>query len=89
MTPTHELIRVLKLQASDDIASGNFKDAALMKEAANRLRELDKPGCVWKEYEDGSFETQCGNYFHFDEGNIKENDCKFCQYCGGAVKESK
>jgi hypothetical protein len=89
MTATHELIRVLRLQASDDKASGNFKDAALMKEAARRLRELDKPDCVWVNADsDEEFETQCGNAFTFIDGGIKENDCKFCQYCGGAVKEA-
>ena len=49
MTATHDLIRVLRLQASDDKASGNYKDAALMMEAAQRLRELD---AVAKEYDE-------------------------------------
>jgi hypothetical protein len=54
---------------------------------AQRLRELDKPECIWTNGEaDEVFETQCGNTFTFIDGGIKENDCKFCQYCGGAVK---
>lgn len=46
-----------------------------------------KPDCVWTFNEDSDFATQCGHLFFFDEGGIKENNCKFCQYCGGAVKD--
>lgn len=47
-----------------------------------------KPDCVWANGgSDEDFETQCGNTFTFIDGGIKENDCKFCQYCSGAVKD--
>ena len=95
MTTTIELIRVLKLQASDDIASGHVKDAALMKEAAQRLRELDKPDCVW-------VKLPCGRDSSGNDINSYDPSCivvytdeplpmklsKFCHLCGGAVKES-
>lgn len=64
----------------------NSRGVLLM--VAQRLRELDKPDCGWTNGDsDEDFETQCGNTFTFIDGGIKENDCKFCQYCGGAIKE--
>ena len=85
MTTTIELIERRLSVAESRIGEGK----ELFLETAQRLRELDKPDCVWTNSDsDEEFETQCGNAFTFIDGGIKENDCKFCQYCGGAVKES-
>jgi hypothetical protein len=48
---------------------------------------MPKPDCVWINGDsDKEFDTSCGHTFTFIDGGIEENDCKFCQYCGGAVK---
>lgn len=43
--------------------------------------------CVWKNGGECGYDTECGNYFVFNEGNCAENDAKFCQYCGGSIAE--
>ena len=44
--------------------------------------------CAWK-LDDvyGMYETGCGNAFECIEGDIEENNFKFCPYCGGRIKE--
>ena len=44
--------------------------------------------CTWK-LDDvyGMYETGCGNAFECIEGDIEENNFKFCPYCGGRIKE--
>lgn len=44
--------------------------------------------CVWKENEEyGMWETGCGNSFEFIEGDIEENNFKFCPYCGFRIDQ--
>lgn len=47
--------------------------------------------CSWSPYDDfdmpGTFDTSCGNIFSFTEEGIKENNFKFCPYCGGEIIE--
>lgn len=49
----------------------------------------ERPGtCQWTGDEDGDFwETDCGHAFQFNNGGPKENDQKFCGYCGKPVLE--
>jgi len=46
--------------------------------------------CIW-EFQDGDdyYETYCNNSFCFLEGFIKENNFKFCPFCGKSIKEEK
>ena len=61
--------------------------AQALENAAQRLRDLDKPDCVWTNGDsDEEFETSCGHAFTFIDGGISDNNCNFCQYCGGSVK---
>ena len=50
-------------------------------------RQRDKTPCRWEQDMDGNWETGCGNLFSYIEGGPKENDTKFCQYCGHLVEE--
>ena len=47
--------------------------------------------CVWLRQEDPDgdefMETQCGKAFEFIEGDMQDNDYKFCPYCGKKIKE--
>jgi len=49
---------------------------------------LPVSSCTWKlDDEYGMYETGCGNAFECIEGDIEENNFKFCPYCGGRIKE--
>jgi len=47
--------------------------------------------CIWKEENgvdsDGTYITSCDNMFTIIEGNPKDNNFKYCPYCGKALKE--
>lgn len=47
------------------------------------------PPCIWKEDFDGNWETDCDELFVFNEGGPKENNMKFCCYCGKPLGERK
>lgn len=54
------------------------------QEAARSWREVGH-SCKWEEDEDGVWTTACGNAFAFDNEGPKENEAKYCQYCGGTL----
>jgi uncharacterized phage-like protein YoqJ len=41
--------------------------------------------CKWTYDYNGSWITQCGNAFCFNDGGPEENDTKFCAHCGGKL----
>ena len=47
-----------------------------------------KPDCGW-EYSDREeyYKCGCGKMFTFIDDGIKENNFKFCPYCGGRIVE--
>ena len=50
-----------------------------------------KQYCDWKKDDDlfgGNLWTvACGNDFQFIEGDVKDNEFKYCPYCGREIKE--
>ena len=44
--------------------------------------------CQWSQDEDGNWKTSCGEMFIFLEDGPKENEFRFCCYCGGALTET-
>lgn len=85
MTTTQELIK--KLLALESILPA--KGRATCGEAVDRLRELDKPDCVWTfDADQGMYDTGCGEAWCFEEGGTAENKVKFCPFCQGAVREA-
>lgn len=43
--------------------------------------------CAWElDEHDGSYDTECGQKFVFIEGGPRENEMRFCCYCGGKLK---
>lgn len=51
------------------------------------MSKQDLP-CRWHEdLLDGSWDTDCGNKFQFNESGPIENGLKFCGYCGKRLKE--
>ena len=45
--------------------------------------------CKWQVDDDGTYATQCNNYFAFDAGGPESNGFKFCPYCGSELEETK
>ena len=48
--------------------------------------------CTWVQDGDpdsDTWATDCGNMFILNEGSPKENDLKFCCYCGKPIDEEK
>lgn len=86
MTTTIELIKEL-MQAHNGHAN---EGASTFSEAAQRLRELDKPDCVWTPLPFGHgvivYSPECCPMDSAMDLPMKLT--KFCHLCGGAVKES-
>jgi hypothetical protein len=60
----------------------------------DRITELEKKlsathtHCAWEQESDPDYEhweTGCKNAFQFTDGGPKENNFKFCPYCGGKM----
>lgn len=78
-TSTKELIAELMQCHNGHTDEGE----STFSEAAQRLRELDKPDCVWKSiYEDGEqyYESPCNIYAAHSVLP------RYCHYCGGSVR---
>jgi len=47
--------------------------------------------CIWKEEKDIDschvYNTSCENMFEFIDGNPKDNNFKYCPYCGKSINE--
>ena len=75
---THESIHIRDGQGDDEY------DSALLTKAAQRLRELDKPDCVWHKVGE-TFDTACNARYR--DGAY--STWKTCPNCGGSVKASR
>lgn len=47
--------------------------------------------CVWSldKYDEGVWETLCGNTFIILDGKPSDNEMMYCCYCGRLIKEKK
>lgn len=43
--------------------------------------------CAWRQDEEGVWETACGEAHLFIEGNPRDNNHRFCPYCGRPIEE--
>jgi hypothetical protein len=70
-------LEVIRLRAEIDTLTRERDEA---RKGAARL-------CQWREDDPdfGTWRTGCGHLWSFNAGGPKENDTKFCQYCGGAL----
>lgn len=82
MTTTVELIDWLNVESKLASGDGSPIAASRLRDSAQRLRELDKPDCVWTNDDKrvDSYITGC---------NKRENVrwSPYCFNCGGAVKD--
>jgi hypothetical protein len=44
--------------------------------------------CGWTENSEGLWDTGCGHVFIFTEGDPRENEFKYCCFCGGKLEQS-
>lgn len=52
--------------------------------------ELGGSSCVWcqdGDYDSDTWETGCGHCFTINDGTPKDNDMKFCCFCGGKLDQ--
>jgi len=74
-----------------DIEHKKGCDVAKAEKNLTILKSLPAEGkeevCEWVKDDDGCYDTQCGNKFYFDCGDVKDNGAVFCQYCGKPIKE--
>lgn len=50
-------------------------------------RLVDSTPCTWREDEDGSWDTDCGDCFVLISDGPSDNRMKFCCYCGQPITE--
>ncbi len=66
-----------------------WKNRSIELEAeVQRLNATSQPvsdGCKWSYDDDGFWESACGSSWVFNDGGPIENECNFCQKCGGKV----
>lgn len=70
---------------------GGLARTALYSEAVVvRLRSLLDRACKWEQdnTESDAWNTSCGNAWLLTEGTPKDNDMKFCPYCGGNLVQA-
>lgn len=94
-TSTIEMIDWLDKCASTAQFANSVVIAETYRQIAQRLRELDKPDCVWVKLPCGrdssgndisSYDPSCIVVYTDDPLPMKLS--KFCHLCGGKVKES-
>lgn len=62
-------------------------DLVLLDHVIALLKPTVEPEpCVWREDEDGIWETSCGASWVFTDGSPSENNTKFCHNCGHPVQ---
>jgi hypothetical protein len=61
--------------------------AQALVEYIKRVYSQPDQVCVWKENEDGYYDTSCNNAFVMEEGTPEDNELKYCCYCGKTLKQ--
>jgi hypothetical protein len=56
----------------------------LLSEARKASEEAST--CTWTEDDAGVYDTTCHNLFQFTEGSPKDNEFRFCCYCGKPIE---
>jgi hypothetical protein len=52
-------------------------------------RKVSPDVCLWGEDSDGNWETGCHEMFIFTDGGVRDNDFRYCPYCGKKIKTYK
>lgn len=45
--------------------------------------------CLWRENEDGNWQTSCREIFVLIDGTPGQNEMRFCCYCGKSLRETR
>ena len=54
----------------------------ILERKIKELERKNKEVCIWRESDEGFYETNCGNGYTIITGTPKENGMKYCTYCG-------
>jgi len=81
------LIRLVNAHDSLSNSYGSYYSNQAFDDIKYLLKEKDD-ACVWT-YDDDSnlWRTSCGEEVHLTDGTPKENNFKFCVYCGKPLIE--
>lgn len=73
-----------KLRRSD--GARNYSWSAVAREV--RRMKRDRGVCVWRKEDDewNSWTSDCDQTWCFEEGTPKENNVRYCHFCGKRVK---
>ena len=52
-----------------------------------RSHKHKEPSCRWTADDEGNWDTQCEQKHVLIDGGPKDNQMRFCCYCGGALVE--
>lgn len=74
---------MLAQQAFESAAKGMIMSENATNQAQCRCTET----CVWREDEDGMWDTDCNGRFEFTDGGPIENRFIACPYCGASLQE--
>jgi len=68
--------------------SVNEIHAELVASEQSDASQQAQDSCFWElDDSEGCYNTKCGNAFWLEEGTPKENDFKYCCYCGGRLAD--
>jgi hypothetical protein len=67
------------------VSKGNLVGKAMNKAILEYLSQEQK--CKWEEDNDANYDTDCGQTFCMTDGTPKENDFKYCTFCGRVIEE--
>jgi len=70
-----------------DLAAAVAREEQAEAKLAAAEKRVEPDSCEWDFDDCGTWNSTCGNAFQFTEGGPTENGCKFCPYCGHALKE--
>jgi hypothetical protein len=85
-------IKALEILKEHRQVLSDCMDYSIIDEAIAELEALQAPKtCEWKvdDSDYNTYKTGCDQYFTLIDGNLKDNDIKYCTYCGKTVTEPK
>jgi hypothetical protein len=68
-----------------------YKEIERLNEEVKYLKSQKPINCVWclEDADNGTWETGCGMAFSLITDTVKENEFKFCLYCGKPIEEKQ
>jgi hypothetical protein len=73
----------LEIPIDDDEIDAGITTLQAAIDVPTELHAISQPmTCIWTQYDDGVYETECGEAFVFNDGGPAENNAIYCYHCG-------